>query len=221
MEKHERLRAARKAMFSSAKAAADAMGIGASTYTHHENGTRDFDLDAARLYARKFKVPVEWLALGQNEPRDIAAASGPAETGIPIVGEVRAGMWLELGQQGEIDQWLPIMPDSSAGPGEQFAVKVVGDSMNKVFPPGSFAIVLKWDREGMDGLKSGDIVVVRRQRAMTYEATLKRAVMMDGKWNLYPESTNPRYAPLIMGEKDHGEDVIIIGKVIGKYERMP
>lgn len=43
------------------------MGVSPSTYIHHENGTRDFGEEAARMYARKYHVTLEWLLLGQGE----------------------------------------------------------------------------------------------------------------------------------------------------------
>lgn len=69
MEKNERLREARLAAgFASAAEAARSLGIAPPTYTHHENGTRDFDEGAARAYARRFGVRPAWLLLGE-EPR--------------------------------------------------------------------------------------------------------------------------------------------------------
>src|SRR5713226_5719130 len=73
----ERLRAARRTRFRSARAAALAMGIPVSTYGAHERaqlpGGRDFGTDEARRYARRFGVTPEWLLLGLRQ-RDIEAS---------------------------------------------------------------------------------------------------------------------------------------------------
>jgi len=57
----DRLRAARKRHFSSARQAAAALGLPPSTYAAHENGQNTFDVDDAKRYAAKFKVRWEWL----------------------------------------------------------------------------------------------------------------------------------------------------------------
>jgi len=65
---NERLRAAReKAGFTTAKEAAQAMGVPVSTYIGHENGHRGFPAKRAPQYARKFKVTEEWLLYGKGE----------------------------------------------------------------------------------------------------------------------------------------------------------
>ncbi|MFI3904313.1 S24 family peptidase [Ochrobactrum sp. S1502_03] len=66
--KADRLRQARIfAKFHSASEAARSLGVSTPTYIHHENGTRDFSTDAARLYALRFHVSLPWLLLGAGE----------------------------------------------------------------------------------------------------------------------------------------------------------
>lgn len=69
---HERLKWAReRAGYNSAWSAAEALGIPAPTYHNHENGNRKFSHEKAEIYARKFKVPVAWLAFGAGpKPED-------------------------------------------------------------------------------------------------------------------------------------------------------
>jgi len=68
----KRLRQARKnADVGSAKAAAKSMGIEYSTYIGHENGSRKFDHDAATLYAKRFKVSLDWLLTGRGRKSSI------------------------------------------------------------------------------------------------------------------------------------------------------
>lgn len=74
-EKAERLREAReKSGYKSAAAAADALGMKASTYRAHENGQNDFDFREAMFYARKFGVDPIWLYSGREQSSDLKKA---------------------------------------------------------------------------------------------------------------------------------------------------
>lgn len=69
----ERLRIARlRAGYSTAKEAAEALGLPVSTYLAHENGSRGYPAKRAFTYARKFKVREQWLLYGVGE--------GPGQT---------------------------------------------------------------------------------------------------------------------------------------------
>jgi hypothetical protein len=67
----ERLRAARRKRFKSARSAALALAIPISTYGAHERaelpGGRDYGPEEARRYARYFEVAAEWLLIGKAE----------------------------------------------------------------------------------------------------------------------------------------------------------
>lgn len=66
--KADRLRKARRnAGFRSASDAARSIGVRTPTYIHHENGTREFGEDAAKIYARRFHVSLVWLLLAEGE----------------------------------------------------------------------------------------------------------------------------------------------------------
>lgn len=63
-----RLRTARlRAGFETGKEAAEALGFPVSTYLGHENGSRGFPAKKAFTYARKFKVPEQWLLYGVGD----------------------------------------------------------------------------------------------------------------------------------------------------------
>ena len=66
-EPHERLSWARiKAGFADATAAARRHHWNENTYRSHENGTRGITKKAAAKYAARFRVPTEWILLGQG-----------------------------------------------------------------------------------------------------------------------------------------------------------
>ena len=75
-EKHERLRQARvSAGYKSASAAAEALGISASTYRAHENGQNDFDFMDAGRYAKRFNVSQLWLFEGREASPELTQAA--------------------------------------------------------------------------------------------------------------------------------------------------
>lgn len=63
-----RLRDARiKAGFKSVVEAAKRLGVPYQTYAAHENGNRAFDNESAAVYARRYKVSLDWLLTGRGE----------------------------------------------------------------------------------------------------------------------------------------------------------
>lgn len=73
----DRLRKARQeAGFAGAKEAAAWLGVNANTYGQHDNGTRGFGRDKAEMYARRFRVNIEWLLTGKGPMRPKADGSG-------------------------------------------------------------------------------------------------------------------------------------------------
>jgi SOS-response transcriptional repressor LexA len=215
MDKHQRLRHARiKAGYESAAAAARAMNIPQATLTSHENTTRSFDEQDAQRYARFFHTSPEWLLFGKG-PDHIDA---PLQ--LAVVGEVRAGAWLEVDGEPEVVERIPVAPDSRWVHCRQFALQVVGTSMNKVAQPGDYVIVASWSDMGTE-LQDDDLVVVKRLRGTTYEVTLKRARQSEKGWQLWPESSDPRWqTPLKLEDGDNDVEVVIIGRVIGIYKRV-
>jgi hypothetical protein len=100
----ERLRAARKKQFRSARAAALAMGIPVSTYGAHERaelpGGRDYGPDEAKRYARRLGVTPEWLLTGLRHAQMQAEIDipfppeqfeEPRTPKYPVVGYIGAG----------------------------------------------------------------------------------------------------------------------------------
>ena len=119
----ERLRAARRKRFKSARTAALVMGIAVSTYGAHERaelpGGRDYGPEEARRYARRFGVTPEWLLTGlrpeQMEERvegelgvqfPPEAFEEPRRPTIPLLGYVAAGAdaYYGVDDQGQFDE---------------------------------------------------------------------------------------------------------------------
>jgi hypothetical protein len=97
----ERLRAARKKHFRSARAAAVALGIPVATYNSHERaehtGGRDYGPEEAQRYARRFGVTPEWLLTGYGGTAgEHAEISEPPSTKLRVRGYVGAKAQVHL-----------------------------------------------------------------------------------------------------------------------------
>lgn len=158
----ERLRSARKKKFATATDAASAFGVSKHTYIQHENGTRDFDQDAAAQYARRLGTTPEWILYGRGR-------EAPAEPLVPIVGFVGAdseGRVIFSTGQGTGDM-VPLLR-----PGEEDAValEVRGSSMGDLAPEGSL-IYFKEQRTPPAPSMLGQFVVAELE---TGEIVVKR-----------------------------------------------
>lgn len=122
----DRLTKAREnAGFEDATAAAAALDVNRNSYIQHENGTRGFKRDRAELYARRFRVSLEWLLTGKGpmRPKDKRLAK--------LVGYVGAGAAMNLYRDGhEPDEWVEA-PDGSTA--DTVAVEIKGESLGPLF----------------------------------------------------------------------------------------
>lgn len=79
-EPHSRLRAARLAQgYQSAACAARSEGWNEATYRHHENGTRGFTAEQAKLYAAAFSVTPTWLLDLSDSAAQSDGEEGPTQ----------------------------------------------------------------------------------------------------------------------------------------------
>lgn len=177
-EKGQRLRKARMdAGFTTAKAAAEALGMAASTYSAHENGQNDFDLDVAQVYARKFNSDAFYLLTGASQPSKITVAGDlrpsniiplreipnaeirePVMTDgskIPVYGQAVGGVDGEFIMNGSILFEVMAPPNLSKISGA-YAVSVAGDSMHPRYDDGEIAFV-----DPLRRVKKGDYVVAQ------------------------------------------------------------
>jgi transcriptional regulator with XRE-family HTH domain len=204
-----RLRQAREAKFRTAKAFADKLGIPQSTYTRQELGQNGLRRDVARKYANALGVTVEWLVFGVSEPGE----------SIRIVGNVRAGHWaeaLELPEDEQVGFFAP--PLEGFQDRARFGLRVVGHSMDRLYPPGSVVDCVEI-REG--DLEPGCRFIVERvDKDGMIEATVKELqVGLDGQWLLYPRSHHPDHQSPVVWDPENTESVRIVALVVGSYQR--
>lgn len=119
---------------------------------------------------------------------------------IPILGEVRGG--LSMFAAGNIEGYTTQDIQSLNSDKTYFALRVIGDSMDKLIREGDLVIV-----EQTNTVETGDIAIVLMNDD---ESTIKRIKYVNNLIALVPESYNPAYEPQLISP----EMVQIIGKVI-------
>lgn len=233
----ERLRQARIAAgYASAADAARAVGVPEPSYTAHENGSRGFKYDRAKLYSRRFGVSLEWLLSGRGDTQSAQPLHEPhTETDIqmrPLVGTVQAGVWQEPFDSGEVDLvQLPIPSDRLVPGAQQFWFEIVGDSVNQFVGDGGRIFctsVWDWARDSEDLFRraNGKLVVAERRRADgTFQRTCKRLVVAaNGRAALHTASSHPRWkneAPIALNENGDTVDVTVVAVVTDLLTAAP
>jgi SOS-response transcriptional repressor LexA len=213
--------ARRRAGYETVADAARSLGVKYPTYASHENGSAGIRHPVAERYARKFKVSLEWLLTGRGSM--LANGVAPAEmevSGLPVLGSIQAGHWLEttfLDSEGE-PELLPVARDARFPRARQYALYVVGDSMDLDYPDGSYVTCVDFAESGL-AIVDGLTVHVERHRAggQLVEITLKRVVAKNGIFSLVPRSSNAIHQPITFTGDD--SDVVIRGVVTGGWRQ--
>lgn len=218
-----RLRAARIAKgFASAREAARAVGVGESTYTHHENGTRGFGRVRAAKYARAFGVKASFLLMladaGENSQHPTAE--------LPVHLEAAVGVWREDGvdsmSQTAENLTVPGVVEWRAD--KEYAVQVRDRSVDRFILQGEWA-VCKPIRPGpldTSQLDVNDYVHIERKRRGLKEISIRRIRAKEGaQLRLSTHSSDPKIRhEVTFPAKGPHDVVIILGVVVGKYLRI-
>lgn len=147
------------------------------------------------------------------------AKAAKAEATIPIIGQVAAGMFLAVDTEIDVPLYeerpIPADPDYPAD--WQFACEVVGTSVNNVAPDGAILGCVDINRARIHP-RDGDLVVVERREAGGHkiERTAKRYFEFDDRFELRPDSSDPRWqTPIVVPREDNddGESVQVLGLV--------
>lgn len=191
-----------------------ALGITQPNVFRILRGERSLRAEEIPVVAKYLDRPFPWAQTSVLAGATTALTEGQ----MPVLGRVQAGAW--MADDGSIDETIGAIPfgrDTAYPPTrEQYAVQIVGDSMDRILPEGSYAIVLAAD--GATPVH-GDLVIVRRVNNGLIERTVKRFVEVDGG-QLVPESTNPRHLPIALSAPAEGVTIEIEGFVIGRYQRL-
>jgi repressor LexA len=149
-------------------------------------------------------------------------------SGLRVEGKVQAGAWLDtslIDDDEEDREIIPVARDTRFPHARQYALAVIGDSMNKLFPEGSYVTCVDFDESGLL-MKEGQIVHVERRDGSLTEITIKSVHFEPDRICLMPQSTNPKHQPIEYKRRSANDDfedgvmVKIRGVVIGKFERV-
>lgn len=104
-------------------------------------------------------------------------------------------------------------PDITADPMHRFFLRVRGDSVNEVYPEGTFIeCVSVFGR--IEPVPGKRVVVVRRRCDGLIEATVKELVERDETLWLVPRSTNPSHQAYRLDQPGDGIDEVSIIAVV-------
>lgn len=196
---------------------ASAMGITQPQIYRLLQGERSLRVEEVRVVEHYLDEPFPFGQISERGGNRLLDVNGMAGQ-MPVRHRVQAGVWMEV--DGALDEnigTIPFARDPSYAPTrEQYAVQVVGDSMDRVLPDGCYAIVVAAD--GQTPIH-GDLVIVKRTHRGLLERTIKRYVVGAAGPELRPESNDPKYKPMpIVGDAD--TLIEIEGFVIGQFKRL-
>lgn len=171
--------------------------------------TSDVKLSTIFRIADELGVPLEALLTTTTEI--VPAPMGPP---LYVKGEVAAGVWRNA-LEAPRDEWKAFTgrPDVAAEVKHRFGLRVVGDSMNEIYPEGTIVecVSVFGHVEPAPGKR---VVVVRQNEHGEVEATVKELVEQNGELWLVPRSTNPMHRPLRVNEPEPGIVEVRIAAVV-------
>ncbi len=175
---------------------AEMIGVEQPTIQRWEKGNREPDFQALDSLAKALGVTAGSLLDGA-----VAATVGPQ---LWVKGEASAGAWLPAIEKPE-DEWETFTGRAgvAAEMEHRFGLRLVGDSMNEVFPEGTIVecVSVFGHIEPAPGRR---VVLVRQRDDGRYEATVKELVEMDGALWAVPRSTNPTHLAVNLSEPQDG-----------------
>lgn len=129
---------------------------------------------------------------------------------VPLLGSIAAGTPIEMI---ETDRSHPVPAKVMEQYPNAKLLEVKGNSMNKILPNGSYALVDPCDDVERDNQPYAICV-------NGYDATIKRVHKLDNGFELVPDSTDPTFKPKVYDYGEEGtETITIIGRVV--YHVLP
>jgi repressor LexA len=126
-----------------------------------------------------------------------------------VIGQVQGGAWSESLEWSAEEYFEILVPIPAPYKAVAFGLKVVGPSMNLLYPDGTFLVCVNVN-EFHRPPRSGDRVIARRQRADLYETTVKEVARRGDAHFLIPRSDHPAHQKAVPLESDHTEIVAIV-----------
>lgn len=206
----------------SQKEFAEMIGLTQQNYANYENGKQQLRQELVDKICKQFGCNYDWLA-GLSEEESLLISGGLVPPGgqrlartfairptysrhvVPVVGDVAAGDPCEAIEL--IDDVLTVPEAFSETHPDARALRIHGESMNKLFPAGTYVI---YDPDLK--VRDGDVAVVYVNGD---DATVKRVYFAGDTVVLHPESTMDEYLDRAINTKDPAAPpVTFAGRVI-------
>lgn len=202
----ERLAALRKRKGMTQGDLAARMEVEQPTIQRWERGQREPKFEQLFRLASILDVDVAALLT-----KDVAVPLGPT---LYVKGDVQAGLWRPAIEYPASD-WVAFTgrADVTAEVDHRFGLRVIGDSMDLVYPEGTIleCVSLFGRAEATPGKR---VIVIRRDVHGDSEATVKELVEQGGELWLVPRSSNPNYSPIRLGVNEEGIEETRIAAIV-------
>lgn len=173
-----------------------------STYAQYETAIRQPTIATALRLTRRLGVTLDWLLAGVGSPDGDSAGT----IDVPVLSFVSAG---ELLREDIADEALGSITVADLPDGDWIALKVSGDSMDRISPPESVILVNRRDKR----LVANACYVIDDGEG---RATYKR--YRPNPMRFEPVSTNPEHEPLFPDSESH--EPTIVGRVYETILRL-
>lgn len=177
------------------------LNVAKSSISRYLNKTSQFPLNKVNDFAKVLKVSPEYLlGVGEQSQTDTMPVKK-----IPVVSKISAG--LPIYSEENLIDYIYFATDKIDSDKEEFALRVSGDSMDKIFQEGDVVVI-----EKDSTVENGQLGVVMING---YNATVKRIRYNNDQIILIPESNNPNHYPQVYGVND---EVKIVGRVVASQK---
>lgn len=179
---------------------ADKMETTQQTIQRYESGARDIKSSVLIKLSSVLDVTISYLLGLEN-----ASIPNNSTVDVPSYGSIAAGTPIEMV---EVKDSQPVPVKVHERFPKAFLLKVEGESMNRILPNGSYALIDPAQKEPISGKPYAVCV-------NGYDATIKRVVKLSNGFELTPDSSDPTFRPIVYDYNEPDTDpVTIIGRVV-------
>ncbi|MGL5916826.1 MAG: LexA family protein, partial [Culicoidibacterales bacterium] len=185
----ERLRQLRVSHGFSVDEIAEKLQLSKPSIYNYEKGNRNISTETLLIFSELYNVSLDYLIAGKGSA-DMMIQS---DKKLPIIGKIPAGTRIAAITSFDGEVYIPSPIFEKHGT-ELFALRVKGDSMSRVVPDKSIAVIKR-----QNFVENGEIAVIL---VNGYDATLKRFFRLDDETVvLKPDSYSDEYKPEIIDLK--------------------
>lgn len=217
MELNQRIFKARSDAKMTQEQLAAAVGKTRGAVAQWESGEIKPRRSTLEAVAKATKKSLLWLEHGSEMFDD--GPDNAARIGLPVIGEVSAGVWREAGFNYD-RRYEPVATHPDYPGYGQRLYRIVGDSINRVADSGEYLHCVELHAGGFEP-EHGDLVIVRRMQHGLAEYTAKQMIWDGGRWLLRPLSSNPTWQADIALDGDDDTEIVVTDLVVAKWSPIP